>query len=228
MKVSLRSPFMVPRLALVDPHLALGLPPALTAASGLDALTQLIEPYVSSRANPLTDALCAEGLRRAARSLRRAVDHGRDAAAREDMALAGLFGGLALANAGLGAVHGFAAPIGGTFSAPHGAVCARLLPFVMRANVDALRAREPSSLLLERFAEVARALTGSAAATLEDGIAFVEQLGRELAVPGLASYGVAPADIPGLVKKASAASSMKGNPLPLTEAELTQVLEQAL
>ena len=105
LKVSLRSPHMLPRLALVDPELTHGLPPALTASTGLDALTQLIEPFVSSRANPLTDGLCAEGIRRAARSLRLAFHDGRCAAAREDMALASLFGGMTLANAGLGAVH---------------------------------------------------------------------------------------------------------------------------
>ena len=103
----------------------------MTASTGLDALTQLIEPYVSIRANPITDAFCIEGMRRVARSLRLAYQQGQDLKAREDMALASLFGGLALANAGLGAVHGFAAPIGGMFPAPHGAVCAALLPHVM-------------------------------------------------------------------------------------------------
>src|SRR5207247_3681173 len=127
LKVSLRSPLLLAKVALVDPELTYDLPPELTATTGLDALTQLIEPYVSCRANPLTDAICVEGIRRAARSLRRAFDNGADKSARLDMAIAGLFGGLALANAGLGAVHGFAASIGGMFSAPHGAVCAALL-----------------------------------------------------------------------------------------------------
>jgi len=119
-KVSLRSPLMLPRLALVDPELTVDLPPGLTASTGLDALTQLIEPYVSIRANPLSDGFCTEGIRRVACALRPAFHDGSNAAAREDMALASLLGGLALANAGLGAVHGFAAPIGGMFSAPHG------------------------------------------------------------------------------------------------------------
>jgi alcohol dehydrogenase class IV len=127
-KVSLRSPTMLPTLALVDPELTASMPPAVTASTGLDALTQVMEPYVSNKANPLTDALCREGMRRAARSLRRAYEDGRDAAAREDMAQASLFGGLALANAKLGAVHGFAGPLGGMFPAPHGVVCARLVP----------------------------------------------------------------------------------------------------
>jgi alcohol dehydrogenase class IV len=140
LKVSLRSPFMLAKIALVDPELTCDLLPAITARTGLDALTQLIEPLVSSRANPMTDGLCAEGLIRAARSLRIAFHDGQNKSAREDMALASLFGGLALANAGLGAVHGFAGPIGGMFpNAPHGAICAALLPHVMVANIDALR-----------------------------------------------------------------------------------------
>src|SRR5207237_4785385 len=121
---------------------------------------QLLEPFVSIRANPMTDALCREGLARAARSLRRAYENGADAAAREDMSLASLFGGLALANAALGAVHGFAAPIGGMFPAPHGAVCAALLPHVMAVNLRALRRRAPGPEMLRLFDEIARLLTG--------------------------------------------------------------------
>ncbi|HXT39521.1 MAG TPA: iron-containing alcohol dehydrogenase, partial [Candidatus Angelobacter sp.] len=170
-KVSLRSPLMLPRVALVDPELTYNLPPAITASTGLDALTQLIEPYVSCRANPLTDAICTEGIRRAARSLRHAFDNGADKAAREDMALASLFGGLALANAGLGAVHGFAASIGGMFPAPHGAVCAALLPHVMQANLIALHERDPRAEAVRRYVEVARLLTGSERAGAAEGIA---------------------------------------------------------
>src|SRR5205807_1153012 len=169
-KVSLRSPLMLPKVALVDPQLTYDLPAELTASTGLDALTQLIEPYVSCKANPLTDSICAEGIRRAARSLRPAFDNGTDKSAREDMALASLFGGLALANAGLGAVHGFAAPIGGMFPAPHGAVCAALLPQVMEVNLRALRQRAPQSEALARFVEIARILTGRAEADANDGV----------------------------------------------------------
>ena len=160
-KVSLRSPLMLARVALVDPELTYDLPPALTASTGLDALTQLIEPFVCLRANPMTDGLCVEGMRRAARSLRVAFTDGQNKSAREDMAVASLFGGLALANAGLGAVHGFAGPIGGMFPAPHGAVCAALLPHVMTANIRALRQRAPGSEALRRYDKVARLLTGS-------------------------------------------------------------------
>lgn len=227
-KASLRHDSMLPAVAIVDPELTLSMPAAVTAATGLDALTQCLEPFVSCLSNPLTDAIALEGLRRGARALPLAFRDGSNLAAREDMALCSLFGGLALANAKLGAVHGFAAPIGGQFDAPHGAVCARLLPLVMRANIAALSERLPQSPLLARFDIVAQALTGQSHAKAADGIAFVQTLADELAVPGLASYGMTAAHVPELVTKAAAASSMKGNPLVLTPAELTDILERAL
>jgi alcohol dehydrogenase class IV len=227
-KVSLRSPLMLPRVALVDPRLTLDLPPAVTAASGLDALTQLIEPYLSCRANPMTDALCVEGIRRAGRSLRRVFEDGRDLEARENMSLAGLWSGMALANAGLGAVHGFAGPIGGMFPAPHGAVCAALLPHVTAVNLRALQQRQPDSELLTRFEDLGRLLTEKPTATAEDGVRWLESLVRDLQIPGLGSYGITPAHADELVQKATAASSMKGNPLPLTADELKQALLAAL
>jgi len=227
-KVSLRSPLMFPRLAVVDPELTHSLSPALTASTGLDALTQLIEPFVSNSANPLTDALCREGMRRAARSLRRAYENGSDATAREDMALASLFGGLALANAKLGIVHGCASPLGGLFPAPHGAICARLLPHVMDANVRALQAGAAGSLALERYAEIARIVTGRSDVTIADGIGWVRSLCDDLEIPGLSRYGVTEANIPGVVAEAQRASSTKGNPIKLSDEELTLVLQQAL
>jgi alcohol dehydrogenase class IV len=227
-KASLRHDSMLPALALVDPELTLSMPPSVTAATGLDALTQCLEPYVSCQHNPLTDALALEGMRRGARSLLCAFRDGGDLAAREDMALCSLFGGLALANAKLGAVHGFAAPIGGQFASPHGAVCARLLPLVMEANVAALQQRDAKSALLPRFERVARVLTGSETASIADGVSFVRQLAEELGVPGLASYGMDAAHVAEVVAKAAAASSMKGNPIALSTEELASVLERAL
>ncbi|MBK9137628.1 MAG: iron-containing alcohol dehydrogenase [Verrucomicrobia bacterium] len=227
LKVSLRSPLLLPRLAIVDPELTHSLPPEITAITGMDALTQLIEPYVSPRANPLVDALCADGIARAARSLRRAVEEGGNPGAREDMALASLFGGLALANAGLGAVHGFAAPIGGMFPAPHGAVCAALLPHVMAANVQALRARQPDSPALIRYDQVARLLTGRADAVADDAVSWVAALGRALRIKPLGRFGLRPPDFAAVVEKAAQASSMKANPVALTPGEMTAILASA-
>jgi alcohol dehydrogenase class IV len=227
-KVSLRSPLMLPRLAIVDPELTYGLPPDLTASTGLDALTQVLEPYVSHLANPLTDGICREGLARAARSLRRAFENGGDAAAREDMALTSLLGGLALANAKLGAVHGFAGPFGGMFPAPHGATCAVLLPHVMAVNVQALQVRDPGNRALRRYDEVAQLLTGSGKATANDGVKWVQELVQDLQVPGLSTYGLTEADFSLLIEKAQKASSMKGNPIALTAEELGEILGRSL
>jgi alcohol dehydrogenase class IV len=226
-KVSLRSPLMLPRLAVVDPQLTHSMPPTVTASTGLDALTQVLEPYVSSRANPMTDAICREGLGRAARSLRRAYEDGNDAAAREDMALTSLFGGLALANAKLGAVHGFAGPMGGLFPAPHGVICARLLPYVVEANVRALQARLPTSPALARYDEVAQILTGQTTAKAADGVTWIQGLCRALDVPPLSDFGLTEDDFPIVVEKARKASSMQGNPIVLTDEELVGILRQA-
>jgi alcohol dehydrogenase class IV len=227
-KVSLRSPFLLPRLAVVDPELTYSMPPALTANTGMDALTQVLEPFVCNAPTPLTDALCRDGIARAGRSLSRAYAHGDDAAARQDMSLVSLYGGLALANARLGAVHGLAGPLGGLLPAPHGAICARLLPLVMQANLQALRSRQPASPAFERYAEAARLLTGSPAARPEDGIAYVERLCTELSVRPLGEFGLQAAHFPTIVQQAQQSSSMKGNPIRLTDEELTGILAAAL
>ncbi|MBP8973565.1 MAG: iron-containing alcohol dehydrogenase, partial [Anaerolineae bacterium] len=227
-KVSLRSPRMLPAVALVDPELTYGLPPAITAYTGLDALTQVIEPFVTSAANPLTDAICREGITRAGRALRRAVARGDDSEARADMAFAALCGGLALANARLGAVHGFAGPFGGMFDAPHGAVCAALLPHVMAANVAALRARAPQHPSLRRYEEIARLLTGNARASADEGVAWVHDLVADLSVPGLAAYGLNEAAFDTLIPAARRSSSMKGNPVALSDDELRAILARAM
>jgi alcohol dehydrogenase class IV len=227
-KASLRHPSMLPRVAVVDPELTLDLPPAVTASTGLDALTQLIEPYVSTRANAMTDLYCLEGMRRAAAALPRVHANPHDREARRDMAWASLLGGLALANAGLGAVHGFAAPVGGMFPAPHGAVCAAVLPHAMRVNVEALRRRNPASQALRRFEEVARLLTGRPQATAEDGVRWTAGICRMLEIQPLRAYGIAQNDLPVLVEKAARASSMKGNPIVLTTEELAEIVAGAV
>ena len=226
-KVSLRSPFLLPRIALVDPELTYSLPAQVTIATGLDALTQLIEPLVSSRANPATDGLCREGISRVARSLPAVVQNVKDSTAREEMALASLFGGLALANAGLGAVHGFAGPIGGMFNAPHGLICGILLPFVVDANIHALRLRAPDSVALGRYDEIGRLLTGPPDAVATDGLAWLTDVSTTLKVPTLSSLGIPKEAIPEIASKAAKASSMKANPIELTPPELEAILEAA-
>ncbi len=225
-KVSLRSTLMLPRIALVDPELTRDLPPALTASTGLDALTQLIEPFVSNRSNPVSDALCREAIPRVIRSLRKACENGSDGEARSEMALGSLCGGLALANSGLGAVHGFAAPIGGMFEVAHGAVCAALLPEVMEKNIS-LAQQQKELALVRRYNDVARLLTGVPTARAGDGVQWVRNLCLALHVPCLALLGIRRADLPEIAEKAAASSSMKGNPIEFTHEQLVEILERA-
>jgi len=228
LKASLRSPLMIPRVALVDPELTVSCPPRVTAASGLDALTQCLEPFVSVRANPLTDGLAREGLRRAAAGLRAAYADGSDLAARSDMAMCSLLGGIALANAKLGAVHGLAGVIGGTADVPHGMACAALLAPVIEANVRALRSGPAGHPALDRYTEAARLLTGKPAASIGDGLAWIRETVSQLAVPGLAAFGIGPQHAGDIAAKAAGSSSMQGNPVALSHSDLIAAVRQAL
>jgi alcohol dehydrogenase class IV len=227
-KVSLRSVTMLPKLALIDPELTVSLPPDITATTGLDALTQLIEPFVSVKRNPLTDGFCREGIRLVAKSLRKAYHAGVNLEAREGMSIAALFGGIALANGKLGAVHGFAAPIGGMFPASHGVICACLLPRVMEANIEATLVSPDNRIIYDRFAEIAQLLTGDSAASPHDGVSWVFSVCQEFKIPNLAYYGIKKGDLPTIARKAALASSMQGNPVKLTEEELVTILEKSL
>lgn len=213
-KASLRHLSMLPRIALIDPELAIDVPPNVTGASGMDALTQCLEAFVCSRAQPMTDALCLDGIQRAVRSLERAFQNGQDLAAREDMALCALNSGIALANAGLGAVHGFAAPIGGMLHAPHGAVCAALLAPVWEANARRVQNRA-------KFDQIDSLLGG-------DAISWLHALTARLQIPKLSAWGIQMADLDEIARKAAAASSMKANPVSLTDEELVAILRAAL
>jgi alcohol dehydrogenase class IV len=226
-KVSLRNPMMLPKVAIVDPELTLSLPPAITASTGLDALTQVIEPYISIKRNPITDAVCLQGMWYAANSLPVVYQDGQDLLAREAMATASMMGGLALANAGLGAVHGFAGPFGGMFHAPHGSICAALLSESIAINLQALREREPENPALERFDDLANILTGDPTATPEDAIQWLEDLVADLEIPPLRTFGVQKDDFPSLIEKARVSSSMKGNPIELTADEMQEILERS-
>jgi alcohol dehydrogenase class IV len=227
-KVSLRSPFLLPKIVLLDPEMTISVPPMVTASTGLDALTQVIEPFVSNAANPFTDAFCREGMKRASGALRRAFDDGTDIDARVDMSLASLMGGLALANAKLGAVHGFAGVLGGMYPIPHGVCCATLLPYSIKTNVEALSQRMPESEYLKRFDEVGQILTGNPAAKAKDGVEWIQTLCKHLNVPRLSTFGITENDFPEIIEKSKVASSMKGNPIVLTDEELFNILKDAL
>jgi alcohol dehydrogenase class IV len=228
-KASLRSPLLLPKVALVDPDLLVGVPKPTIAASGMDALSQLIEPLLSQRANPFTDALAREGIRRSARSLRRAYEDGmEDPGVREDLAMASLFSGICLANSGLGAVHGLAAAAGARLSAPHGAVCAAVLAAAIDVNLRALRDRAPDHQAVQRITEVATLFTGRPDATAEDAISWLQELTAVLSIPGLASYGLAEAEIDAVVAAGQKASSMRGNPIDLGDQEVSEIVTRSL
>lgn len=226
-KVSMRSPLMIPRVAIVDPELTLSMPPSVTASTGMDALTQVIEAYVSSRANPMTDVISAEGIQRGARSLLAVYQDGQDRVAREDMALTSLYGGLALANGGLGAVHGFAGPIGGMFQAAHGVICASLLPYVMKYNAQMLQSLPNMDEMLRRFQQVAAWLVDDPNATIDEGVQWLVELAKALQIPGLHDMGIETADFPRIIEKSKVSSSMQKNPVKLDEHTLEAILNEA-
>ena len=227
-KVSLRSPLMFPKVAVIDPILTRSLPPEVTAATGMDALTQVLEPFVSKYANPLTDAICRDGMQIAAKALPSVYNDGDDLEARENMSLVSLYGGMALANAKLGAVHGFASVIGGIYDAPHGAICARLLPAVLEGNINALNARDPSSMILRRFDQVATFLTGDIEAKGSDAIDWIKKLCDDLNIPPLSNYGVRPDESESIINKAINSSSMKSNPVDLSPDEMWNILNDSI
>lgn len=218
-KVSLRSPVMLADVAVIDPELTLSCPPTVTAQSGMDAITQCLEPLTSRFANPMVDALALAGLRAGAGSLVRAVEHGDDVDARTGMALCSLMGGLSLANAKLGAVHGLAGVLGGVTGAPHGAICAALLHATTKTNISAMQQRESTNPALAAYAAAANAITGSRdAAAL---VAWLASLEEKLQIPAL---GLEPAERGAVVLSAQQSSSMRGNPIDLTDDELTTIL----
>jgi alcohol dehydrogenase class IV len=214
-KRSLRSDFMIPRVAVIDPQLSESCPLPVAASAGLDALTHLIEGYVSNGAQPTTDALALKGIRLAAQSL---LSLARGKPDVEAMALVSFWGGIVLANAGLGAVHGLVAPLGGRCSVPHGMGCSCLLAATMEINQEALRARAPQNPVLQRYDEITDALKN---------VPELDRLRRDLGVPPLASFGISREEIPAVIA-GSRAGSMNYNPIALTDAELEQILLKSL
>jgi alcohol dehydrogenase class IV len=215
------------RVAVIDPELGVDVPAEVTARSGRDALCQLIESYTSIGAQPVTDALALRGIELAGRSLLRAYRDGRDVAAREDMALAAYLSGVTLTNAGLGAVHGFAAPLGANYPVPHGTVCAALLPHVIAANL-----RAGSGDLWERYAAVGRIVVGNDTlatyGAAGECVRFAAGMVKELRIPPLAAFGLTEADVPEMVGLARKASSMRFNPVALSDDALAAVLRAGI
>jgi alcohol dehydrogenase class IV len=217
---------------LIDPELTYSLSPEITAQSGLDALVHLIEAYTSKRSQPLTDLFCADGISRIGRSLVRAYENGDDQGAREDMALASLEGGIVLANAGLGAVHGIAAVLGGAYPIPHGLACACLLLHVFEANVQRLGSEGSNDPVFQRYLNISEWLIRKRGEredeTAEFGRRFIQELNNRLRVPPLFQFGIKEDDLPEIARKSAQASSMKANPVAFSQEELLEILGKAL
>jgi len=226
LKRSMRSDLMVPRVALIDPELSRGAPPHVAVPAALDALTHLIEGYVSLGAQPTTDLLALEGAQRSFAALSSIARGAPSASATEELSLASLWGGMVLANAGLGAVHGLVAPLGGQFPVPHGCGCGAMLAATVRANVGALRSRDAGSPALVRYGRLAHALLGPDA-TPEDAADALDSLREGLGAEPLASYGVTKAGLARVIEGARG-GSMRSNPIVLTDAELEAILLASL
>ncbi|WP_439122763.1 iron-containing alcohol dehydrogenase [Marivita sp.] len=221
-KVSLRDPRMLPMLAIVDPALTDNCPRGVTLASGLDAVTQVIEPYLSSKANPLTDAICRDAIPKGLVAIRQ-IMAGEDPEARDALAWVSLCGGLALANSGLGVVHGLAGPLGGLSNAPHGAICGALLPHGLRMNAEA----GDDLVLAARIAEVQGWIAQVFGSAPADAFAALHNWSREAGLPGLDAQGISDAARAQAAKDAVSSSSMKANPVALTEEQLLDLMERA-
>lgn len=227
-KVSMRSPLMYPDTAIIDPLLSITMPPEITAATGMDALTQLIEAFTSPFATPFTDALCRDGIKRVARSLQRAFHNGEDLDARMDMSLASLYSGIALANAKLGAVHGIAGPMGGMTDASHGAICASLLAPVMEQNIIQLEKNTPNSPALQKYREISAITTNKTDASLTNGIKWIKELTIKMNLKGLRALGLDETHCRLLAEHALKASSMTGNPVQYNYEEMLDLIKGTL
>lgn len=230
-KASIRSPLLIPKITIVDPTLTLTVPANVTASTGLDALTQLIEAYTSNKSQPVTDSLALLGIQKAIKSLPIAYDHGDNLAAREDMALSALLSGICLANAGLGAVHGFASPLGGV-NIPHGVACAALLAAVVDQNIRTLKVKAPNSPTLIKYAKLAELVDArtfkNSAEAHQNLVKYLHDLTKKLKIPPLSQFGLQKNDIPALIEKVKKSSSIRYNPVELDNATLITILTEAL
>ncbi len=228
-KKSLRSPYLLPRIALVDPELTRSCPRPVTAACGYDALTQLIESYTSNHSGPITDALAIDGIRKASVALPRLLRDSADIEARRDMALASLFGGMCLANAGLGAVHGMAAALGAACPIPHGVACALGLPGVLECNAERLEQTAPGHPCLVKLREACGIVLGheSHSDPVAGACARIRKALRDAEIPRLGAYGFTEERLGEIVAE-SRGSSMKYNPVELSDEDLHRILEEWL
>jgi alcohol dehydrogenase class IV len=225
LKVSMRNPYMIPSMAIIDPELTLNLPIQITAMTGMDAFSQVIEPYVCNFPNPIVDMFCRDAIPRASTNLIKAYQDGSNLEARENMSWVSLLGGLSLSNAKLGAVHGFAGPIGGMFHAHHGAICACLLASVIRINIEALMKNSTDNPALRRYHEISAWVTGYANARITECVYYFEDLCKKMKISRLSEMGINRKDFPQIVEKAKNSSSMKGNPVKLSDEDLVRILE---
>lgn len=232
LKASLRSPFLIPKIALIDPELMTTVPKEITASTGLDALTQLIESFTSNKAQLLTDAIARIGIKKAAESLIFAYENGKDITAREDMAFAALLSGICLANAGLGAVHGFAGPLGGEFGIPHGIICGALLKPVIEENIRIMLGQVPFHKSLAKYAEINQFFGGIQPEGMKDAVfqlvEKLKQICKKMTIPKLSQYGMEEESFELIIKKAKKSSSMRYNPIQLTDDSLFSILKQVI
>ncbi|MBN1328395.1 MAG: iron-containing alcohol dehydrogenase [Candidatus Heimdallarchaeota archaeon] len=232
LKASIRSSLLVPKIAIIDPELMISLPKEVTAYTGLDALTQLIEAYTSNKSQPITNALARIGILRASKSLIFAYENGNDIEAREDMAMAALLSGICLSNAGLGAVHGLAGPIGGLLNIPHGLICGALLLPVINGNISSMLRQVPYPETLLKYAQLGELFGGLEFEPLkEQVIHLIKQLGyliKSLHITKLSDYGLKEDDFDEIIRRAQISSSMKYNPIELTDEELYSILNKTI
>jgi alcohol dehydrogenase class IV len=230
-KKSFRHEKLVARHIILDPELTLSCPPEVTASCGMDAFTQLLESYVSTGANPMSDALAASGMGMVRDSLLRAVRHGDDLEARAGMLYASSMSGLTLANAGLGSVHGLASPLGAFFPIPHGVVCGTLVYEASRMNIACMQEREPANPALLKYAEAGRIILHNPDLDDEEArralLDVLDDWTEKLAMPRLSSFGITEADIPRIVA-GSRGNSMQTNPVRLEDADLHDLVKRRL
>ena len=230
-KASIRSSYLVPKIAIIDPRLMVTVPPSVTATCGMDALTQLIEAYTSNKSQPLTDAFALLGVEKASKSLLICYKNGQSLEAREDMALASFLSGVCLANAGLGAVHGFASPMGG-LQIPHGVICSALLAPTIETNIKELTKMDPNNVTLAKYAKLGKIVSRISSTSIPEAhsalIDYLKQLTKELNIPTLSEYGMTESDIHIIVEKTKKASSMRYNPIKLGEDSLTNILQRGM